>query len=272
MTYRSVFGALRKHIINFSVSILQTFISPSYEAVHIMLLIGNKCSKHNISSRWTCEPRHDKSAFGMIIYWMKNWLFSFFLLIKDNVIFQNKLIDQFIHVSTSIIFIHSINTSTVFGSLLISYKCMCINLKKWRKAIFKTKWFLTSEIISGYLTIFLDHPTVITPLSAKRMPVISASSTLGSTWRFCPLALFQICTNKSKDTWEKKRFVFYYLNHTISSSCCQFSTWSINRNTCCLFPIMCIKYKISFSTWFNIPCAYIRIIRTCNQLEIFQKQ
>jgi len=53
-------------------------------------------------------------------------------------------------------------------------------INKKRKIVLK-KRFLTSEIISGYLTIFLDHPTEITPLSAKRIPVISASSTLGST-------------------------------------------------------------------------------------------
>ena len=68
MTYTSVLGALRKHMINFSVSVLQTLISPSYEAVHIILLIGNRCSKQRISSRWTCEPRQDKSAFGITIY------------------------------------------------------------------------------------------------------------------------------------------------------------------------------------------------------------
>jgi hypothetical protein len=51
LSYISFFDALRKQIINFSVSILQTLISPSYEAVHIKLLIGNKFSKHNISSR-----------------------------------------------------------------------------------------------------------------------------------------------------------------------------------------------------------------------------
>jgi len=43
---------------------------------------------------------------------------------------------------------------------------------------------ITSETISGYLTIFLDQPTVIIPLSAKTIPVISASSTLGKTCRF----------------------------------------------------------------------------------------
>jgi hypothetical protein len=64
-SYSSAFGALRNDIINFSVSILHTLISPSYEAVHIKLLIGNKFSKHNISSRCICKPRHDKSALGI---------------------------------------------------------------------------------------------------------------------------------------------------------------------------------------------------------------
>ena len=63
---------------------------------------------------------------------------------------------------------------------------------------------LTSEMISGYLTIFLDHPTVITPLSEKRSPVISASSTLGRTWRFCPLALFQICAEEETGRRERE--------------------------------------------------------------------